>query len=97
MLLAAWPWLSLPQAEPQSPPVLAEAAPPASATWIEIANTPDAEILPPSQKVIGTWQENGLSVGASTVAGEQFWSTVEMATAPSLIDATLASLTEERP
>jgi hypothetical protein len=50
-----------------------------------------------SRRVVEAWRASGVPVEASTVAGEQFWATQELSTAPALIDATVAAVGAGRP
>lgn len=60
--------------------------------WLEVAAEASDDLMPPSRPVIAAWRDAGVRVSASTVAGEQFWSTQETATAPALIEATVRAL-----
>lgn len=56
--------------------------------WLEVG----AAIRPGSQRVIERWKATGLDVRASAVPGDPFWSTVEIAECPALLDATTGAL-----
>ena len=72
--------------------------PPASKIhWFEVTTGEDDELMPPSQKAVLQWRDAGVDVVASTIAGEQFWATQEIATALPLIDATQTALAEPQP
>ncbi len=77
---------------------LSDAPPPRHirTAWLEVAGDDSAELMAASQAVLNRWQEAGTAVSAATVTGEQFWTTQEIATAPALIDATLASIAGAR-
>jgi exosortase A-associated hydrolase 2 len=60
--------------------------------WLEVSTQPEPAITPASRRVVETWRGAGLDVRATAVAGEPFWSTLEIAECAALIDATAASL-----
>jgi exosortase A-associated hydrolase 2 len=63
-----------------------------SHAWIEIVTETTTELAPASQSVIEKWHAADATVSARTVEGEPFWATQEIATAPALIDATVAAV-----
>jgi exosortase A-associated hydrolase 2 len=65
--------------------------------WLEVAADDDGDLLMASRRVVEAWRASGVPVEASTVAGEQFWATQELSTAPALIDATVAAVGAGRP
>ena len=56
--------------------------------WLEVGTA----VRPASQRVIGHWKASGLDVRPSAVPGDPFWSTVEIAECPALLDATTEAL-----
>jgi exosortase A-associated hydrolase 1/exosortase A-associated hydrolase 2 len=68
----------------------ARLAPPANVEtlWLEIAAGEGNPVMPISQKVLDTWKQQGASVSAQVVAGDQFWATQEVAFAPALLEET---------
>jgi len=68
---------------------LAELVPAVKAlSWHEVAAQPEPRITPASQRVIDAWRAAGAHVSAAAVTGEPFWSTLEIAECPALLDAT---------
>jgi exosortase A-associated hydrolase 2 len=47
-------------------------------TWFEVVRTAEAELSVPSAKVVEAARARGLSIEPHTVAGEPFWSSVEI-------------------
>ena len=60
--------------------------------WLEMTTGANDTLMPPSQKAVSGWRNAGVEVETAVLAGEQFWATQEIATAPALIDATRAAL-----
>lgn len=60
--------------------------------WMEIMTGEDGALMPPSQKIITGWRDADIDIATSVIAGEQFWATQEISTAPTLIDATRNAL-----
>ncbi|HJR70337.1 MAG TPA: hydrolase 2, exosortase A system-associated, partial [Gammaproteobacteria bacterium] len=56
--------------------------------WLELASEPGRGIGAGSQRVLAAWRERGATVAVDEVIGPQFWSTVEIAVAPALIETT---------
>jgi exosortase A-associated hydrolase 2 len=56
--------------------------------WLEVRAQSEPAITPASRRVVETWRSAGLDVRASAVAGEPFWSTLEIAECAALLDAT---------
>ena len=56
--------------------------------WLEVG----AGVRPGSQGVVERWKGAGLDVRTATVAGEPFWSTVEITVCEPLVDATTEAL-----
>jgi exosortase A-associated hydrolase 2 len=52
----------------------------------------EPRLTPASQRAMEAWRAKGLSVRAAAVAGEPFWSTLEITECEALLDATLASV-----
>jgi exosortase A-associated hydrolase 2 len=59
--------------------------------WIEVGSEPGSPLRPASRRVIEAWQAKGIETAASTVSGEPFWSTVEIAECPALLEASVAA------
>jgi exosortase A-associated hydrolase 2 len=57
--------------------------------WIEVGGEPGSPLRPASRRVTEAWQAKGIETVGSTVAGEPFWSTVEIAECPALLDASV--------
>ena len=55
--------------------------------WIEVGAEPAPSVRPGSQRVLERWRAAGADVRSETVAGEAFWSTIEIAECPALIEA----------
>jgi exosortase A-associated hydrolase 2 len=60
--------------------------------WIEVVGDSDAGMSVGSQRVIAAWQDTGAVVRSSTVVGQQFWATTEIAVVPALIERTTQAL-----
>lgn len=60
--------------------------------WIEIVPDASRRGTPAGLRVREVWQSRGLSVRHRIVAGPPFWSSVEIAVAPDLVQATLDAL-----
>lgn len=60
--------------------------------WIEVSQRHDGTLLPASAAALQRWQDAGVAARARAVGGPAFWQTVEIETAPSLIDASLAAV-----
>ena len=56
--------------------------------WLELVHTADGSIGPASERVAAGWRERQVVVRAAAVVGEPFWSTVEIAVVPALIERT---------
>lgn len=69
-------------------------APPAGTVvdWIEIVGGEDTGLGIKSRSVIAAWQQAGVDVRASTVVGQQFWTTGEITIVPALLEHTTSSL-----
>lgn len=60
--------------------------------WIEVVPDASRSGAPGGLRVRQIWQARGLSVRHQVVAGPPFWSSVEIAVAPDLIQATMGAL-----
>jgi hypothetical protein len=60
--------------------------------WLELAHTHDRGIRPASERIVAAWRERSVDVRAGVVAGQPFWSTVEIVVAPALIEQTTRSI-----
>lgn len=64
--------------------------------WFDLAGDTDESASPATQRTLDTWRAAGHAVEFETVAGPQFWQTVEIAEAPELIERTRRALTRAR-
>ena len=73
---------------------LIDLAPPLNSKvhWFEVTTDENNELMPPSEQIVSRWRDAGMDVETAVVAGEQFWATQEISTAPLLIDATRTAL-----
>jgi hypothetical protein len=72
---------------------LAELVPAAARVhWLEVSAQPDPQLTPASRRVLDAWRAAGCDVHAGAVAGEPFWSTLEIAECEALLAATDAAL-----
>lgn len=62
--------------------------------WFEVVADAGRPLSPANVRAVEALQNAGFPVTARTVQGEPFWSTVEIAVVPSLLDATLAAVAE---
>jgi exosortase A-associated hydrolase 2 len=60
--------------------------------WLEVGAEASAGVRPGSQRVTERWKAAGFDVRTATVAGEPFWSTIEIAVCEPLLDATTEAL-----
>jgi exosortase A-associated hydrolase 2 len=60
--------------------------------WLEVGAEASAGARPGSQRVVERWRAAGLDVRTATVAGEPFWSTIEIAECAALVEATTEAL-----
>lgn len=58
--------------------------------WLELSGDAPAAISPASRRVVESWRHKGVSVTAAGVSGPPFWSSVELALAPALLQVTNA-------
>jgi len=62
--------------------------------YFEVGTADSEAVTPAAQRVVDSWQRAGWDVHKRTVAGEPFWSTVEIATSPGLVNATVNAIVE---
>jgi len=60
--------------------------------WLEVGAEASSSVRPASQRVVERWKAAGLDVRTATVAGEPFWSTIEIAVCEPLLGATTEAL-----
>lgn len=74
---------------------LAKLTPPAGVAvdWLELVHSADTAIGPGSERVAASWRERSVNVRSTAIVGEPFWSTVEIAVVPALIEHTTRLLT----
>jgi exosortase A-associated hydrolase 2 len=60
--------------------------------WIELVSDPARGGTPAGERVRREWQQRGIPLRFRTVVGPPFWSSVEIAVAPELVQATVALL-----
>ena len=60
--------------------------------WIEVGAEASPSVRPGSQRVVERWRAQGLDVRAASVAGDGFWSTIEISECPALLEATAQAL-----
>ncbi len=58
--------------------------------WFELGSAPGRGVAPGSRRAIETLRQHGIEVRETIAEGPPFWSAVEIAEAPALIDATCA-------
>ena len=63
---------------------------------LEVTAMSETKLSPASQRVLETWRSKNLDVYAAAVAGEPFWSTIEITECPALLAATEGSLSDTR-
>jgi uncharacterized protein len=78
--------LGLEQAELHLPATACEVV------WLELSSRPDGALSPAAATRVQAWRDAGHHVAARAVSGPPFWQTLEIETAPALIEATLAAL-----
>jgi exosortase A-associated hydrolase 2 len=68
---------------------LAEIAPAVkSVRCLEVSAQPEPAVTPAFARVADAWRKRGLDVTAAAVAGDPFWSTLEIVECPALLEAT---------
>lgn len=65
----------------------------AVAVWLEVSSREAPSLLPASVEANRRWREAGHEVRASAVPGPMFWQSVEIETAPALLEASVAAMT----
>jgi exosortase A-associated hydrolase 2 len=60
--------------------------------WLEVSAEPAQSVRPGSQRVVERWRAEGVDVRSASVAGEPFWSTIEIAECEALLEATTEAL-----
>lgn len=68
-----------------------------SVHWIDVVADAGKPLSPASTRCVEALRAAGRTVTTRTVAGEAFWSTIEIATPTELLDATVEALSAERP
>lgn len=58
------------------------------AHWVEVSAQPEPEVSIASQRALEAWRAKGMEVRAAAVAGEPFWSTLEITDCQPLLDVT---------
>jgi len=61
--------------------------------WFEVVADAEATLAPAGRRVIEQWQSRGADVLTVTVPGTAFWSSVEIAEVPALLEATTRRIT----
>jgi hypothetical protein len=62
--------------------------------WIDVVVDAGRGSTPAGERVRRVWQEEGVNVNFQIVSGPPFWSSVEIAEAPELVQATATLLGE---
>jgi exosortase A-associated hydrolase 2 len=60
--------------------------------WMELGDDPAAPLRPASRRVLDAWRAAGVEVKTAMVAGEPFWSTLEIAECEPLLRATTEAM-----
>jgi exosortase A-associated hydrolase 2 len=63
-------------------------------TWLEVTGEPNGEMPLPAGRAVERTRSDGIEVDARCIVGEPFWSTVEIARNPALVQATVAALVQ---
>ena len=61
--------------------------------WLEVSSQTPPELLPASQNHIRRWAGQGIDVRAAAVHGPQFWQTLDIEEAPTLVERTVLEMT----
>jgi exosortase A-associated hydrolase 2 len=61
-------------------------------SWIEVAADAALPMRPAARRVLDAWRTAGLKITTATVAGEPFWSTIEIAECEALLVATVGAM-----
>ena len=56
--------------------------------WIDVVADASQPLRPPTRRVLDAWRAGGVRVNSAQVAGEPFWSTIEIAECPELLERT---------
>lgn len=67
-------------------------APDTKVYWLELATEADRPLLPVSQRLIDSWQQEGIPIHAQSVVGDTFWATQEIAVAAELLTVSVNCL-----
>jgi exosortase A-associated hydrolase 2 len=62
--------------------------------WFEVVPEAGRELPPAAQRIVDNWTRNGARLDVQSVAGQQFWNTLEITECPALIAATTEALAE---
>lgn len=62
--------------------------------WLEIAPEANRQLSPASRRVADAWAASGVELEVRTVAGESFWSAIEIADSPELLAETTRMFAE---
>jgi hypothetical protein len=60
--------------------------------WFELATQGGAPLRPASRRVVQTWTGGALRISTTVVAGDPFWSTIEITECEALLAATLEAM-----
>jgi exosortase A-associated hydrolase 2 len=60
--------------------------------WLELGAEAAPAVRPGSQRVVERWRAEGVDVRTASVAGEAFWSTIEITDCAALLEATTEAL-----
>lgn len=60
--------------------------------WLEVGVEAAPSVRPGSQRLVERWRSAGVDVRAASVAGEAFWSTIEITECPALLQGTQEAL-----
>jgi exosortase A-associated hydrolase 2 len=63
--------------------------------WLEVAATAEPKLLPASLRALEAWRSKGMDVRATSVAGDPFWSTIEITECEPLLAATTSALCDD--
>lgn len=60
--------------------------------WLELSAEAAPAVRPSSQRIVERWGAQGVDVRAASVAGDAFWSAIEITDCPALLEATVRAL-----